>query len=299
MVLRWFKYSFWASNSINLNIVDLGLFVSFCKELNTSKSNEARLRLTWRICGKPAKLRRHLEGKHQMTSPDARWPGQSSRHWTLSCHGMARKVLFGLEFQQLGHRWWYIYIHVYVEDSSCLQGLVNWLCCVSNAYRIPNVGNGWTWSKMNPRCIGQQRTRPCFGGANVGPKCRPKVVAKPPAKKRGRQLLQTFSAKKIWSGPLCCFFSRPVAGTKSKSKNCGEKSSYRKPGLWDYHTAVGGWVFWLVRGPRQKKQRGRATGGGRWWSRRDVRLYDWFSEYRLRAAGREDILEKAVIDRQF
>ena len=48
-------------------------------------------------------------------------------------------------------------------------------------------------------------------------------------------------------------------------------------------------------GPEKKKQRGGATGGGR--SRRDVRLYDWFSEYRLRAAGREDILEKAVVDR--
>ena len=26
-----------------------------------------------------------------------------------------------------------------------------------------------------------------------------------------------------------------------------------------------------------------------------LRLYDWFSEYRLRAAGRDDILEKASV----
>ena len=67
-----------------------------------------------------------------------------------------------------------------------------------------------------------------------------------------------FSRKK--SGPVLFVVSRPVAGTNNRSKNCGEKSSYRKPGLWDYHTAVGGWVFWLVGGAREKKNAAEPTG---------------------------------------
>ena len=119
-------------------------------------------------------------------------------------------------------------------------------------------------------------------------------------------------------------------------------------GVRDHHTTVGGWVFWLVRGPNSGASLQRTpTGTGLssenstgkamvfecfwmfliilisfnifnmfqvslWnfyefcsqplWSHCFAghgfaatfagRLYDWFSEYRLRAAGREDILEK-------
>ena len=109
-------------------------------------------------------------------------------------------------------------------------------------------------------------------------------------------------------------------------------------GVRDHHTTVGGWVFWLVRGPNSgaslqrtptgtglssENSTGKAMGFWSFWSlstcfkflcgismkfvlnhcgaiasrvmalpRQTGRLYDWFSEYRLRAAGREDILEK-------